>query len=41
MIGSALILALSVSTITNISYADEAIDVEKKIRTSYKRKSTR
>lgn len=30
MIGSALILALSVSTITNISYADEAIDVEKK-----------
>lgn len=30
MLGSALILALSVSTITNISYADEAIDVEKK-----------
>lgn len=30
MLGSALILALSVSTITNISYADEAIDLEKK-----------
>ena len=30
MLGSALILALSVSAITNISYADEAIDVEKK-----------
>lgn len=30
MLGSALILALSVSTITNISYADEALDVEKK-----------
>ena len=30
MLGSALILALSISTITNISYADEAIDVEKK-----------
>lgn len=30
MLGSALILALSVSTITNISYADQAIDVEKK-----------
>lgn len=30
MLGSALTLALSVSTITNISYADEAIDVAKK-----------
>lgn len=30
MLGSALILALSVSAITNISYADQAIDVEKK-----------
>lgn len=30
MLGSALILALSVNCITNISYADEAIDIEKK-----------